>query len=136
MRIFASLVAVWFGFVTIQPLYAAPCPQHQPALAELAGGPAAAHASAALPGHEMSGGAMGDMPGMPSGHGGSHRCHCMGVCCGAAPVAVMPQATQWLPAAPAAQTSVATRVAVTLARLPQADHSLPFATAPPAALLV
>lgn len=81
---------------------------------------------------------MAGMPGMPSGHhgNGSHPCHCMGVCCGAAPVAIIPQATQWLPAPDTTRMPLTILAAATLARLPQPAHSLPFATAPPSAPLV
>lgn len=135
MRVFASFVAVWFGFVTIQPLYGDPCPHHEPALAALAQGLGnGMRGSDAVAGHEMSGSAT---HGMPDDHGSghSHSCHCMGVCCGAAPVAIAEQSPKWAPAAIATQVSISNRVAVTVEPTQPAPHSLPFATAPPRSLL-
>ncbi|MEO9250350.1 MAG: hypothetical protein ABI322_04985 [Gemmatimonadaceae bacterium] len=127
-RIFTSLVAVWFAFVTIQPPYGDPCPHHQPALAALAqalgADGIAPHSMAAHRTHGSSG-----------HHSGSHSCNCLGVCCGAAPVAIAQPAVEWVPPALAMQESVGNTAPV--ARIIQtfAPHFLPFATAPPPTLL-
>jgi hypothetical protein len=145
MRIFASFVAAWFGFVTIQPLYGAPCPHHEPELAALSQGLGhGMRGSNAMAGHDMAGDAAPTMPGdHGAGHSHSHshsrnrncNCNCMGVCCGAAPVAIAQQSPQWAPAAIATQISISHRVAVTVEPTRPAPHSLPFATAPPRSLL-
>ena len=129
-RIFASLVAVWFGFVTIQPLYSAPCPHHQPALAALAQG---LGSSAAAP-HSMAEHGTHGLAGHEDRSGG-HGCHCIGACCGAAPVAVAQQLTEWVPTTLAEQIGVSTTAPLARAPRESPPHSLPFATAPPPSLL-
>lgn len=128
-RIFTSMVAVWFAFVTIQPVYGDPCPHHQSALAALAQGlgatgtnshAMAAHGTHGSPGHDGSDG---------------HGCHCLGVCCGAAPVAIAQQPVEWVPSTRATQTGVAKTAPVARGAQNSAPHTLPFATAPPPTLL-
>ena len=139
MRLLASFAAVWFAFVTIQPLYGDPCPHHQPALAALAQGLATGSGNS----HTM--GAQGDMAaGMDHGtHGaaghdgphGSHQCHCLGACCGVAPVAFAQPRIEWVPIAVATRIRLSSSTRrVTVPRAPQ-PHTLPFSTAPPPALL-
>jgi hypothetical protein len=138
MRFLASLVAALFVLATIQPLYGDPCPHHQPALAALAqaigtahhGGFAAGH-HAALPG--SSHGSHGSPANGDSG--ASHSCHCMGACCGAAPVAIAQQPEQWVPAAVAERIRLAASAPVIRAPRASAPHTLPDSTAPPSALL-
>lgn len=132
MRIFASMVAVWFGFITIQPLYGDPCPHHQPALAELAAG-LGAHSGAGhlMPAHGTDAGHMMAGTAGHEDHGVDHSCHCVGDCCSAAPVAMLPPATAWIPATIARRVSL--QASAPVAQLPHttAPHTLPFATAPP-----
>lgn len=147
-RIFAATVAVWFGFLTIQPLYADPCPHHQPALAELAQGLGGiadvgrSMATRAADSHDMSG--MGDMSrsgaqGMPNTPGpdrsGGHACHCLGDCCGSAPVAIAQSSTRWVPDAKTGHADLAAMPGVASVAKAVPPHSLPFATAPPTTLL-
>lgn len=138
MRVFAAMVAAWFGFLTIQPLYADPCPHHQPVLAELAhglGADAGIGQSMASHGGMPMDGANG-MHNMP-GHDGTatHPCHCLGDCCGTTPVAVASSASRWVPAAIAARIELAALPAVFKVSASAPPHTLPFATAPPTALL-
>lgn len=131
-RIFASILAAWFGFVTIQPLYAAPCPHHQPALAELAQGmsmhPAAGATKATSGPH-----AMHNMPGH-SGHD-SQPCECLGAMCGTAPIAIAQAATVILPETVVARMEMAAISSSSAGPNAAPPHTLPFATAPPPALL-
>ena len=143
MRIFASMVAVWFGFITIQPLYGDPCQHHQPALAALAEGLGthsrvghimAEHENisgnvSASGVHEMSGAASHE------DHDHNHQCHCVGDCCSATPVAMVQPATEWVPAAIARRIAVDAIAPIAIAPQTAAPHTLPFATAPPRALL-
>lgn len=140
MHMFASLMAVCFGFVTIQPLYGDPCPHHQPALAALAQGlgtgPGASHAMGAHDG--MAGGGEHGTHGA-AGHGSSgdsHHCNCFGACCGVAPVALAQLPAAWVAVALARRVSVSSSAATARAPQPSPRHTLPFATAPPPALLV
>jgi hypothetical protein len=139
MRVLASLVAAMFAFVTIEPLYGAPCPHHQPALVALAQGPGAVHfTSHEMAGHhEMTAAAPHGTHGSPaSGHSDiSHECHCLGACCGVTPVAIAEQPEQWVPATVARRISLVSSAPA--ARLPHtsAPHTLPDCTAPPSALL-
>lgn len=133
MRVFTSLMAVWFGFITIQPLYGAPCPHHQPALAELAHGlgqySAASQGKMAASGHHMH-----HSPG-DSGSGSEDPCRCLGACTDSAPVALTQAAVELIPAILAECTSVPAVAANQSASQPAAPHTLPFATAPPRLLL-
>jgi hypothetical protein len=136
MRVLASLVAAMFAFVTIEPLYAAPCPHHQPALVALAQGLGATHSTS----HEMAGhqemSAAAPHGSHASGHSDiSHECHCLGVCCGVTPVAIAEQPEQWVPARVARRISLVSSAPA--ARLPRTSspHTLPDCTAPPSALL-
>lgn len=129
-RVFASLVAVWFAFVTIQPLYGDPCPHHQPALAALAQGLGPrAGGSHAMAEHGTHGSAGHD------DSSGSHRCHCVGVCCGVAPVAVAQATANWVPAPRAEEISVSRCRPAARITQTSAPHTLPFANAPPPTLL-
>lgn len=130
-RLLAAFVAVVFGFVTIQPVFADPCPQHQPALAAIA---VAAGTTASHGGHDMSTAAH---------HGGqhahhsaaSHGCQCLGACCMASPVALS-SPTIPLPAAIVRDARIARTVAVAVLEwTTTAAHSLPYPTAPPDVLL-
>ncbi len=144
-RVFAATVAAWFGFLTIQPLYVAPCPHHQLALAELAQGlsiaAGAGHSmvSAGSESHEMADMSAGDahsMHNMPGHNGpGSHQCRCLGAMCGSAPVGLAQSVARVLPAAITARMEVAAMPPVAHAPNAAPPHTLPFATAPPALLL-
>ena len=130
-RVFASIVAVWFGFLTIQRLYAAPCPHHQPALAELAQG-MAMHPAAG----KSSGSGSYAMPGMPGQNGhDSHGCECLGAMCGTAPIAIAQPVDSPLPETIAARIEVPAIASISPAPKAASPHTLPFATAPPPALL-
>lgn len=130
-RVFASIVAVWFGFLTIQPLYAAPCPHHQPALAELAQG-MSIHPAA---GKSSSSGSYA-MPGMPEQHGhGSHGCECLGAMCGTAPIAIAQSGAEQLAEIAIASIDMPAIASTSPAPKVAPPHTLPFATAPPPALL-
>lgn len=139
-RLFASLVAVWFGFVTIQPLYASPCPHHEPALAALAQGFGVSGGSPVRPSHGTHG-THGSLVhdgggGSDDGNHGSHGCHCVGACCGAAPVAVASPTDQSVPSMLAEQIAVPKSPPIVRAPETAAPHTHPFATAPPIAVLV
>ena len=143
-RVLASIVAVWFGFLTIQPLYADPCPHHQPALAELAQGMAIhtdagqAMAAAAV-NHDVSGKPAANahaMHGMPGHDGpGNQPCECLGAMCGTAPIAIAQTVVGSLPEIVTAE--IATPAMPPISHTPKASppHTLPFATAPPPAQL-
>ena len=127
-RVFASIVAVWFGFLTIQPLYADPCPHHQPALAELAQG-LSIHRDAS---HARSASGTHAMPGMPGHHApGDQPCECMGAMCGTAPIALAQPVVAALPEVISARIETPAMLPVSLAPKAAPPHTLPFATAPP-----
>ena len=144
-RVFASIVAAWFGFLTIQPLYATPCPHHQPELAELAQGLSihadAGHSRASTGrddsdmSHVSASGshAMHDMPGhhVP----GSHPCECLGAMCGTAPIAIAQAVARILPEIVTARIGMPTIASISPAPKVAPPYTLPFATAPPPALL-
>jgi hypothetical protein len=142
MRVCAAFVAAWFGFITIQPLYADPCPHHQPALAAIAHAASAQSGSATRQESQTSmlgGMAMGDGQAMQGSSGNdtpaSHACHCIGVWCGTAAVAMAQSPVAWA-LIPVAQHRAAppTAPAVRSAHN-DAPHSRPFSTAPPFAEL-
>ena len=153
MRVLASLVAAMFAFVTIEPLYAAPCPHHQPALVALAQGLGTAHTttdakthapsdamSHTMAGHhEMAASTHGthSTHGSPTSHHSdtSHECNCLGACCGATPVAVAEQPAHWVPMMVARRISLVSSAPDVRVPRTLVPHTLPDCTAPPSALL-
>lgn len=132
-RVFAALLAVWFGFTTIQPATAAPCPHHEPALVQLAA--VMVHASSASTMHHAmmlhaSHGSDGE-----HNHGSTHQCTCMGACCTIAAVAIVVPALTFAPPTIVIGTHhPLPPIALHARQFP--PHTLPYPTAPPQSLIV
>ncbi len=136
-RILAATLAVCLAFVTIEPVYVAPCEHHAPALALIA---AAQH----MHGHAGHAGHAGraDHAEQMQGHGDhdpSHSngggCGCLGACCTATSVAVAePPVTVFVPAEQAIRVPLPVH-ATAIAAPELREHLLPLATAPPTAQL-
>ncbi len=137
-RILTALTAVVFGFVSIQPLYADPCPHHEPAVAELTAGMSLASpmAEPAMATHGTEGAHNGHAT--HGGHAGRHDsggCNCLGACCGTAAVALAKLPAGVVAAIVTLRAVPTPRSAIAPSGTPRPPHTLPFATAPPASLL-
>ncbi|HEY8312319.1 MAG TPA: hypothetical protein VIG47_17255, partial [Gemmatimonadaceae bacterium] len=62
-------------------------------------------------------------------------CHCLGACCGAAPVAIAQPSVEWVPTSVSVYVGVNALADFTRAPNGLPPHTLPFPTAPPASPL-
>lgn len=133
-RLFSALLGFWFTAYAAEPAALVACPMHGTTSAVTT---ESAHGGTAAPSHaHRDAGALPTPAADDAPHhshdGGPHSCTCLGHCCASSVAAVRAADS---PCAVAALRSVAHAAARRVDDLvpAAADHTLPFATAPPLA---